>query len=40
MRDPGIEIPNNSEMEWLPGSSAWKAEILTARLIALENFRN
>ncbi len=29
MRDPGIE----------PGSSAWKAEILTTRLIALENFK-
>ena len=35
MRPPGIEVPDNSDMENSPGSSGWKPEILTTILRAL-----
>ena len=34
MRPPGIEVPDNSDMENSPGSSGWKPEILTTILRA------
>ncbi len=38
MRPPGIEVPDNSDLENSPGSSGWKPEILTTILRALLYF--